>query len=263
LVGFTLVVLGATGCVDEEDDGEPPAPVMTGSGGSSGASVDDEHAGSGGSGGTAMSADAGSGGSGGTMSGASTPDAGEEPPAASGETGIFVGATAAHNAIRDELSESEDLPQPLPDLTWSDALAVVAQDWADTLTSETCGSIGHRPNGRYGENIAARGSRGISIAPMGPDEAVQGWADEVECWTYGRITGGNTGIQNAEQCEPTCIAAKNSTGCGHYTQLVWANTRQVGCGYSTCTDDSDFLIEVWVCNYDPPGNVINQTPYQP
>ncbi len=258
-MGLALVALCAGGCSDEDDgDGLP----LTTDGGSGGSADTTPNAGSSGSAGESSAA--GSGGSGGGSNGA---DAGgsdeDEPEPASGETGIFVGATAAHNAIRAELSLVEDIDPPLAELTWSDDLAVVAQDWAVTLTREQCGSIGHRPNGRYGENIAARGSRGLSLEPMAPDEAVQGWADEVACWTYGRIIGNNPNVQDGEQCEQECIADLNSTGCGHYTQLVWANTRQVGCGYSTCITDDDFLMEVWVCNYDPPGNVINQYPYQP
>ena len=38
--------------------------------------------------------------------------------------------------------------------------------------------------------------------------------------------------------------------CGHYTQIVWAATREVGCGTSVCPT----LGQVWVCNYRPAGN---------
>ena len=80
-----------------------------------------------------------------------------------------------------------------------------------------------------------------------------GWVAEIECYTYGTI--GQT-----EQCDPGCVASLNSSGCGHYTQVVWESTSAVGCGYGTCQDDS-FNIEVIVCNYDPPGNYIGQAPY--
>lgn len=39
--------------------------------------------------------------------------------------------------------------------------------------------------------------------------------------------------------------------CGHYTQIVWAATQEVGCGMSVCPT----LGQVWVCNYRPGGNV--------
>ena len=37
---------------------------------------------------------------------------------------------------------------------------------------------------------------------------------------------------------------------GHFTQVVWAATERVGCGVAQCNG-----MDVWVCNYDPPGNL--------
>ncbi|KAM4676039.1 uncharacterized protein O3C94_008681 [Discoglossus pictus] len=44
--------------------------------------------------------------------------------------------------------------------------------------------------------------------------------------------------------------------CGHYTQVVWANSYKVGCARSLCKDTLNV-----VCNYGPAGNVENQWPY--
>ncbi|HEY6724219.1 MAG TPA: CAP domain-containing protein [Polyangiaceae bacterium] len=183
-------------------------------------------------------------GAGGT---ATTSSAGGTEP---GETGVFEGTVAAHNEARADV----DVFPPLPELVWSDDLAEMAQDWANTLVDETnCGNIFHRPNGMYGENIALQGSFGGGSASFTGPDAVAGWVAEIDCYTYGTI--GQT-----EQCDPGCIADLNSSGCGHYTQVVWDSTTAVGCGYGTCQDDT-FTIEVIVCNYDPPGNYIGETPY--
>ncbi|MBT3220365.1 MAG: hypothetical protein HN348_14865 [Proteobacteria bacterium] len=48
-----------------------------------------------------------------------------------------------------------------------------------------------------------------------------------------------------------------SDGCGHYTQLVWSSTERVGCAFDNCADGS----EIWMCTYDPPGNVVGEKPY--
>jgi hypothetical protein len=40
---------------------------------------------------------------------------------------------------------------------------------------------------------------------------------------------------------------------GHFTQVVWRQTTQLGCGVSTCRG-----MDIWVCEYDPPGNVQGQ-----
>ncbi|KAK7884739.1 hypothetical protein WMY93_027862 [Mugilogobius chulae] len=53
--------------------------------------------------------------------------------------------------------------------------------------------------------------------------------------------------------------------CGHYTQMVWADTQQVGCAVHLCaqmegldwTEPSNFL----VCNYFPAGNYEGMRPY--
>ncbi len=165
--------------------------------------------------------------------------------AGAGEAGIFVGVTAAHNAARDALDVG------LPPLTWSGDLAGFAQQWSDDLASR-CGTIEHRDQGRYGENIALRGSSRVT-SPFSSEQAVAGWVAEEACWDFGTIS-------RTERCDAECVQGLSSNGCGHYTQVVWRNTERVGCGYSTCQSQG-FTFEVWVCNYDPPGNYIGQTPY--
>ncbi len=184
-------------------------------------------------------------GMGGQMSSSETVTTGGAAP---GESGIFEGTVAAHNAARAAVGA---MP-PLPDLVWSDDLAEVAQDWADTLVSTQCGSISHRPNGDYGENIAAQSSRGLNTQFSGPD-AVQAWVAELDCYGYGTIDG-------SETCNQQCVQSLNASGCGHYTQVVWRDTESVGCGYASC-DNGGTTFEVIVCNYDPPGNFIGQSPY--
>jgi pathogenesis-related protein 1 len=43
---------------------------------------------------------------------------------------------------------------------------------------------------------------------------------------------------------------------GHYTQVVWKDTKEVGCAKAECKG-----IIIVVCNYDPPGNVLGEKPY--
>jgi hypothetical protein len=221
--------------------------VMTPVGGAGGASSESTSSG----GMTALSGGGQSGAGGGSMG---------PFPAEPGETGIFVGMTAAHNVARAELSVEEGLNPPLPDLTWSEDLADFAQEWADTLAnSANCGTIFHRDQRMYGENIAFHGTtaRGEEYAP---EEAVASWVAEVACWEYGTILGNRAPSASSESCDQMCVDEQHSSGCGHYTQVVWRNTREVGCGYATC-NDGRFNDAIWVCNYNPPGNFVGQTPY--
>jgi len=41
-----------------------------------------------------------------------------------------------------------------------------------------------------------------------------------------------------------------SKGTGHFTQLVWKETTDIGCGIAMSHDDKVYA----VCNYTPPGN---------
>jgi len=130
---------------------------------------------------------------------------------------------AAHNEIRARAG--------VPALTWSDHLASLAGDWADSLLKT--GKFAHRPKNRYGENVfEARGYRASA------NEVVAEWAAEAKDYDRAKNT-----------CRPGAI-------CGHYTQLVWRTTKQVGCAVARGPQR-----EVWVCNYNPPGNYVGERPF--
>jgi hypothetical protein len=55
---------------------------------------------------------------------------------------------------------------------------------------------------------------------------------------------------------PNVSTTGNWIQVGHYTQLVWRDTKEVGGGLAT-GHGADFL----VCNYDPPGNWLGAQVY--
>jgi pathogenesis-related protein 1 len=174
-----------------------------------------------------------------------TDAASTEPDAAApvpGETGRLVGITAAHNAVRKSVSPGD----PLPDLEWDEGLAAYAQDWADTIAAD-CDLRHSSVPGNQGENISFFGPADSSTA----EQTVQGWAGEVDCYTYGTFGG-------TDACDMACTAAMNSNGCGHYTQIVWRDTTKVGCGVATSNSCDGFIstADFWVCSYGPAGNLV-------
>jgi pathogenesis-related protein 1 len=136
---------------------------------------------------------------------------------------------AAHNAARTEVGASP--------LVWSKNLAVYAQEWADHLAS-AAGRIEHRPySGRwkqkYGENLFM-GTAGR----YGAADAVAAWESERSAY-------------HGEAIDMSRFYAY-----GHYTQMIWKNTRSLGC--AKAQSGGNMIV---VCNYDPPGNVVGHTPY--
>ncbi|MEL6381760.1 MAG: CAP domain-containing protein [Cyanobacteria bacterium J06626_18] len=143
---------------------------------------------------------------------------------------------AAHNQARREVG--------VPDLVWSEPLAELAQDWADTLISESSGlrhrAAAERDNGRIGENLSSSYWSLAGGALRSPQRAIQGWIEEKADYDY---------------ASNTCAVGKV---CGHYTQVVWADTTEVGCAVAR---NEDLTRDVWVCNYAPMGNIVGQRPY--
>ena len=128
---------------------------------------------------------------------------------------------AAHNSVRAH--------HGLSPLAWSGELATYAQKWANALIAS--GKFAHHEDSAYGENLFE-----ISGAAATAYDVVSAWAAE----------GRNYNYRNN-----TC-----SDRCGHYTQLVWRDTKKVGCGLAR-----NRRREVWVCDYDPPGNIVGERPY--
>ena len=142
------------------------------------------------------------------------------------------GATDAHNRARAAVEPAA--PAPLQKLRWDCDLRATAQRWADRCEFK-------HSHGATGENLFAG-----TADHYEPSAVVEDWVSEKKDY---RLAGNSC-----------------SGVCGHYTQVVWANTRRVGCAMQTCTSHSPFgasygAWQLWVCEYDPPGNYVGQRPY--
>jgi len=143
------------------------------------------------------------------------------------------GITEAHNRVRAGVGVGP--------LEWSDRLAATAKAWASTCTDRTAprGLIDHN-SGRgkgysywVGENVF--GSSGTAT----PERAVAWWAAEAKHYDYATNT-----------CRGVC---------GHYTQVVWSETREVGCAIASCPKLT--FSSAIVCDYGPGGNTRGKRPY--
>lgn len=124
-------------------------------------------------------------------------------------------------------------------LIWDDDLALDSKAHAAKCENS-------HGTGDFGENLFAAASTQDNVDNI--DKLISGvtnWYDEQSDYTY----------------------ASNSCGatCGHYTQVVWADTAKVGCGYAECDSifPSSFPFQVYlVCRYTGPGNYIGVKPYE-
>jgi uncharacterized protein YkwD len=137
----------------------------------------------------------------------------------------------AHNHHRAERSAT--LAQPLPQLAWSSALAEHAMQVANACNFEHSSSD-------FGENLSARTD---AAAPR----------DVVDAW-----------VAEREHYDERKHACARGQVCGHYTQVMWRATTQVGCATRRCTQGSPFGGGEWslsVCNYAPAGNMQGQAAF--
>ncbi len=150
------------------------------------------------------------------------------------EPGLLAGITAAHNEVRAAATPTPAVP--LMPLVWDANISAVAQSWAD-------GCQFMHSQGQYGENIFARAGNNVITSK----DVVTSLASESAAYSY---------------TDNTCAA---NMQCGHYTQIVWRATTKLGCGVTSCSQNSPFQgssnWEFWVCNYDPPGNYNGEKPY--
>ena len=142
---------------------------------------------------------------------------------------------AAHNQWRREVGS--------PPVKWSANLAASARAWADRLQQAQC-ALAHSATRDTGENLyfasPLRYSNGETrLQSITPTRVAGSWASEKPHYDGA-----------AHRCAPGKV-------CGHYTQMVWRTTTEIGCARAVCAD----LSQVWVCHYAPAGNWRGQRPF--
>ncbi|XP_078486439.1 glioma pathogenesis-related protein 1-like [Ciona intestinalis] len=145
-----------------------------------------------------------------------------------------------HNELRRSVNPSAS---NMLMMTWDSELqALAAQHTAKCLFSHSSG-LKTSVFSVVGENLRRAGN--TADTDLMPNETTQLWFDEVSFYTHG--TG-------------ACQAGRE---CGHYKQVVWAETYKVGCAASVCRNvfgtDNGFIIS---CNYGVAGDTAStRVPY--
>ncbi|KAM9436579.1 cysteine-rich venom protein [Clarias gariepinus] len=117
-------------------------------------------------------------------------------------------------------------------MNWSSEVAASAQKWADTCAMEH-GPDSSRMLGTYqmGENLF----KSSTLVPW--TDVVTAWHNEVANYDYP-------------------IGSANGKSIGHYTQVIWFSSYEVGCGVAKC--GSNYFYD---CQYYRAGNYRRVPPY--
>ncbi|CAN6247998.1 unnamed protein product [Urochloa humidicola] len=155
-------------------------------------------------------------------SGGTDPDAGRRARAAATVTELL----SVHNAARQAVG--------VPPLAWSTKIAGYAKAFAQKRRGDCAPR--RSPLFYFGENIAVAKGRHVNATALAAP-----WVAEGKWYDY----------------EANSCAAPPGAGCLRYTQVVWRDTKEVGCARIVC-DSGDTLL---VCDYYPPGNYGTGRPY--
>lgn len=120
-------------------------------------------------------------------------------------------------------------------VVWNSTVEAYAVNYAQSQTSSCSGGNLVHSGGPYGENLFW-GSAGTTWTP---EDAVNDWVSEKAYYDY------------------TSNSCASGHECGHYTQVVWSSTTDIGCASVSCSDASTYII----CSYYPPGNYVGEKPY--
>ncbi|XP_005162473.2 peptidase inhibitor 16 [Danio rerio] len=140
-----------------------------------------------------------------------------------------------HNELRSQVQPSAAFMQKV---VWDEAIRLVAEGYAAKCIWD------HNPDLEdltMGENLF------VGTGPFNATKAVMDWFNENLDYNY-----------NTNDCAEDKM-------CGHYTQLVWANTTKIGCASYFCDTLEKLHFEkatLLICDYYPQGNIEGQKPYE-
>ncbi|KAL3314985.1 hypothetical protein Ciccas_006381 [Cichlidogyrus casuarinus] len=135
-------------------------------------------------------------------------------------------------------------------MKWDSGLEKTAQKKADSCVFAHDKSPDRTPSDGLkspiykwiGQNLALLGS---TASQFDIQEGVRSWWAENKSYNYKKNS------------------CKSGEQCGHYTQMAWAKTTNLGCAYTKCAQNNKIPMP-WVlivCNYAPGGNIANRKPY--
>lgn len=136
-----------------------------------------------------------------------------------------------HNQLR---SKVKPTAQNMLYMSWDPKLAQIAKAWARSCEFKHNPQLHSRIHPNFtalGENIWLG-----SLSIFSVSSAISAWYEEIKYYDF-----------STRKCTNVC---------GHYTQVVWADSYKLGCAVQFCPEGANFI-----CDYGPAGNSPTQ-PYK-
>uniref|UniRef100_A0AC35GS15 SCP domain-containing protein n=1 Tax=Panagrolaimus sp. PS1159 TaxID=55785 RepID=A0AC35GS15_9BILA len=155
----------------------------------------------------------------------------------------------SHNTLRSQLAQGQSImkggkkaasAKNMYKLKYDCSAEKTAQTWADKCVFQ------HSENSfrNAGENLFM-----MNVPNYNPQtsmtQAAQLWWKEL------------ADIGGISQTNTTLTMTVFNTGIGHWSQMAWAKSTMIGCGYKSCKK-----MTIVVCHYKTTGNYINQQIYE-
>ena len=147
---------------------------------------------------------------------------------------IFSTVTFNLETVRKDMLDKHNFyraKHQAPNLQRLAALEDIAQAYSEKLVS--LGYLVHSSNTLNGNYIGENLYFGYNAGYLGT-APVDSWYDEIKEYDFEK--------------------AEFKSGTGHFTQVVWKNSKQLGCGVACNTNDCCYV----TCNYYPGGNYLGQ-----
>lgn len=152
-----------------------------------------------------------------------------------------------HNKLRNQIALQSNVVGPkLPYATnmiqmyYSDAIGEKAQQWANKcLFKHSPKDFRKQSQFKTGENIYK-----ISFIGGKPEK---NWQKAIESWFAEIKDFAGKSVDSFQAGAPST---------GHFTQIIWAYSYFVGCGFASYSDSPNTVTHLHVCQYGSVGNII-------
>lgn len=149
---------------------------------------------------------------------------------------VKVKIVALHNKYRTEVR--------VPPVKWSDIVQKSAEGWALHLAEDEGLRLVHASSKNlYGENLS--GGPGV-------------WSTDRGAYTALEFAVVSFGNEKKYYRDIPVSVDSNFYKYGHYTQIVWRTTTEIGCAVGKRKDIPGYVV---VCRYNPAGNIVGQKAY--